>query len=278
MNNQENIRIPRVSIITASWNRSKFIERSIQSVFDQTFQDWELVFIDDGSTDGTKDIINKYIKKDLRVRYFGINHTGRISVVSNIGLQEARGEFIAILDDDDWWVDDKKLEKQIEFLDKNKEYIACGGCFVMVDKYGREITRIKKPEDDKSIRRVALFANPIANSTAVFRREIGTYDETLEQFADWDFWLRAGKKWELYNFPEYFLAYRVWDESSSFAHQRENAKAAIKIISRYRRDYPGFTKAVLLTRLYWFYSFLPAFVRKIFNKILSQTKKRIFSK
>jgi len=278
MNNLENIKIPKVSVVITSWNRSKFIGKSIQSVIDQTLEDWELIFIDDGSTDNTKEVVAEYIRKDSRIKYFQINHVGRISVVSNVALREAKGEFIAILDDDDWWIDEEKLEKQVKFLDEHRDYIACGGWFITVDAEGEEILKIKKPEDNESIRHIALFANPIANSTAMFRREVGIYDETLRQFADWDFWLKIGKKGKLYNFHEYFLAYRMWNEGSSFVHQKENARAAISIVSRYRFDYPGFLKALVLVRLYWFYSMLPLFVRRPINRFLSQIKKRIFSK
>jgi hypothetical protein len=99
----------------------------------------------------------------------------------------------------------------------------------------------------------------------------------MPQFADWDFWLRLGITEKLYNFPEYFLAYRMWQQGSSFLHQRENANAALAVVNRYRHQYPGFIKAIFLARLYWCYSYFPNFIRRGMNAKLSKLKKFIFS-
>lgn len=268
---------PRVSVIIAAWNRADFIGRAIQSVIGQTFTDWELIIVDDGSPDRTHEVVQEWAKKDNRVKYFRIAHTGRIATVSNVALGAARGEFVAIVDDDDWWTDKRKLEKQVAFLDAHPDYVACGGWFVVVNVEGKEIAKVEKPQSDAAIRRIALFANPIANSTVMFRRGIGFYDETLRQFADWDFWLKVGRKGKLCNLPEYFSAYRMWGGGSSFMFQRQNAKAALHIVRRYRKDYAGFFRAVVLAVLYQCYSYLPLFIRKTLNSLLSRLKKYLFS-
>lgn len=263
----------------ATWKRAHLINQAIESIRRQTLQDWELLVIDDGSPDSTAEVMGAWEKKDSRVRYLKFPRIGQIAGVSNAGLREARGEFVAILDDDDWWIDDRKLEKQVKFLREHPDYIACGGWFMAVDEYGKEKRRLKKPETDEAIRRVMLAANGIANSTSMFRRvEAGFYDETIAQFADWDFFLRLGHIGKLYNFPEYFLAYRMWREGSSFVNQRKNAQAAIVIVDRYRNDYPGYAKAMFLARTYLAYSYLPVWVRGGLNAFLSRMKKMLFSK
>ncbi len=270
---------PRVSIIMATWNRGHAIGRGIQSAREQTFTDWELVIIGDGPPSDTEAIIREWVKKDERIIYKRIEHVGRIAVVSNTGLAMARGEYVAILDDDDWWLDERKLEKQVAFMDSHPDCVACGGWYAVVDTEGTEIARVQKPEDDAAIRRVALAANPIANSSAFFRRSLGArYDESLKQFADWDFWLMLGKKGKLYNLPEYFLAYRMWHGGSSFMFQRENARAALRIVRRYRDDYPGYPKAIVLATAYLWYTFLPSWVRRTTNRSLSRLKKFLFSR
>lgn len=270
---------PTVTIVTAAWTRAQYIGIGIQSAIDQTFQDWELIIADDGSPDNTAQVVTEWQKKDKRIKYIRLEHVGRIAVVSNAALREAQGEFVAILDDDDYWIDKRKLEKQVAFMRSHPDYIACGGWFTTVDAEGKEIARLKKPESDEAIRSVMLLANGIANSTSFFRRkEAGLYDETMPQFADWDFFLRLGKSGKLYNFPEYFLAYRMWRKGSSFANQRANARAAVRIVKRYRNDYPGYGKAIFLARLYLAYSYLPMFVRQFLNSFLSRLKKAIFSK
>jgi len=269
---------PKVSILMATYNRPQFIGASIKSVIGQTFGDWELIISDDSENDATEKAVEFFAKKDKRVRYFHRPAKGTIANSSNFALAQAKGEYVAILDDDDAWADPDKLGKQSKFLDDHPDCGGCGGGIITMDERGVETGRILKPVTDHVIRQVALFANPVANSTGMFRRALGgLYDESLPQFADWDFWLRLGTKSKLYNFPEYFLNYRMWGGTASFANQRQNVDLAFVIVRRYRRDYPGFTKAMLLTSLYWCYARFPLFVRRTLNTSLSRAKKYLFS-
>ena len=102
----------KVSVITASYNCAKFIEESIKSVLNQTYDNLELIIIDDCSTDNTEEIVNEYIKKDSRIKFYRLNNNSGAAVARNKGLDEATGRFIAFLDSDDIW-DKQKLEKQI---------------------------------------------------------------------------------------------------------------------------------------------------------------------
>lgn len=272
---------PKVSILMAAWNRAKFLERSVRSVQSQTFHDWELIITDDGSTDETPEVAARFSKEDKRIIYIRLNHIGRIAKVSNAGVRRARGEYIAILDDDDWWATDGKLEKQVKFLDSHLEYVGCGGGLILVDEAGRETGRVLKPEHDEDIRKYALIANPMANATTLFRRvvaeKIGWYDETMLQFADWDFWLKMGLQGKLYNFPEYFMCYRMWGGGMSFARQKETAASARRIIFLCRKSYPNFSLALAYVMAYSAYVYLPLGIRRITHAWLSRLKKTIFS-
>lgn len=271
-------RKPKVSILMAVYNRPQYIGDSIESAIRQTFRDWELIISDDSENDATEKAVGPFVRRDKRVRYFHRPVKGTIANSSNFALARASGEYTAVLDDDDTWADPRKLEKQVTFLDEHPDYRGCGGGIIMVDERGAETGRLFKPETDEAIRRVALYANPIANSTGMFRRAAGErYDEAIPQFADWEFWLRLGTKGKLYNFPEYFLNYRMWHNASSFINQRENAQSALIIVNRYRHDYPGYAKAIVFTGLYWCYAHLPLFIRRALNSFLSKTKKRLFS-
>jgi glycosyltransferase involved in cell wall biosynthesis len=198
-------------------------------------------------------------------------------VVSNAALEAARGGYIAVLDDDDCWIDPEKLDKQVAFLDLHPEYVACAGGYTIVNGNGERTADIYKPESDEAMRKVALLANPIANSTAMFRGSLNErYDESLRGFADWDFWLKLGRKGRLYNFHELFLAYRMWSGGGSFVQQRVNASCAVTIVNRYKRDYPRYAQAILMASAYLTYSFLPVILRRELNSLLSSLKKRIF--
>ena len=262
----------------ATYNRSKFIGGAVKSVLDQSYEDWEIVVSDDSENTETELEFRKF-SNDPRVRYFHRTTRGTIANSSNFALSQSKGEYVAILDDDDWWIDPKKLEKQVAFLDTHPDYIGCGGGFIMVNQEGENMGRVLKPETDQAIRRVALYANPMANSTTMFRRvPAGPYDESVRQFADWDFWLKLGMLGKIYNFPEYFLAYRMWAGGASFSHQAENAKWGRAIVLRYRRQYPGFLKAITMANLYIAYARLPLGIRRWTNGFLSKLKKSIFSR
>lgn len=272
---------PKVSVLIATYNRAQFLSRAIKSVLGQTYKDWELIIADDGSTDETEKVVREFGKKKPRIVYLKAPHFGRIAKISNFGLKQARGKYVAILDDDDWWIDSRKLEKQVKFLDENKEYVGCGGGFIVVDESGREKLRTSKPEKNEDIKKNALVANPIANATTLFQLEtaekVGFYDETMLQFADWDFWLKIGLEGQLYNFQEYFTSYRMWEGGMSFNRQKENAASAIRIVKRYKKNYPQYPLAILISFSYFLYVNFPAPIKKFLNPALSRLKKIIFS-
>ena len=271
---------PLVSIILATRNRAHLIGRAIQSVLDQTFQDWELVVIDDASQDKTEGTIKAWQAKDQRIFYFKNDFQSGIAKSSNKGLNITKGKYIAIIDDDDYWATAEKLEKQVEFLEKNSDHAGVGGGLILVNKDKKETARVFKTETDEAIRKRALFANPMANSTTVFRKDvaekIGFYDESFNVAADWDFWLKLGKIGKLYNFKEYFTYYLIAEDNISFARQKENFKSGIRIIKKHRLNYPGFKYALALAYLQYSYAFLPMSFRQKANPILSGIKKAVF--
>jgi glycosyltransferase involved in cell wall biosynthesis len=269
---------PLVSIIMATFNRATVIHDAIESVLEQTLTNWELIIADDGSTDRTAEVVGAWVARDPRIRYLQLPHAGRIAIVSNSALREARGEYVAILDDDDAWIDPRKLEKQVAYLEQHPECVACAGGYRLVNEKLEKISDMYKPESDDEIRKVALRANPIVNSTAMFRRSVGEeYDPGLSGYADWDFWLKMGHRGGLYNFKELFVAYRIWNKNGSFVNQRSNAVSALKVVARHGRDYPGYSQAIWMVRGFFLYTFLPRFIRTSLNSHLTQLKKRAFA-
>ena len=118
----------QVSIITPTYNHEKFLADCIQSVIDQTYQDWEMIIVDDGSTDGTAKIAQYYVERDNRIRYFYQDNVGlnNLAITYNRALQESKGELIAILEGDDYWCPNK-LELQTEVFKTNGSVIFCWG-------------------------------------------------------------------------------------------------------------------------------------------------------
>jgi glycosyltransferase involved in cell wall biosynthesis len=264
-----------------TYNRPQLIGRAIASVCAQSFADWELIIVQDGSNPETAERLKEWLARDARIRYFPRGRVDCIAVASNYGLERARGEYVAILDDDDFWDDPEKLARQVEFLDRNPEYWACSGGYITVDADGREHGRFLKPETDGEIRARALIANPIANSAAVFRRVVdgapAMYDPQMIGFADWDFWLMLGRRGKLYNFPMYLARYALWQGSGSFQASKGNAISAVRIVRRYRGQYRGYPLAIVLALLNLAYAYMPKWFRRASYTSLSAAKKALVS-
>jgi glycosyltransferase involved in cell wall biosynthesis len=273
--------LPRVTVLMLTYNRPQFLGNAIESILAQDFQEWELLVVHDGANQQIPVLMREWQKRDPRILYFHRAIPGNIAHASNFGLSLARGEYIAILDDDDDWAEPDKLSKQIAFLDANPDHCCCGSGVIVIDSAGREQMRYLKPEHDEEIKRQALLANPLAHSSTVYRVEaahrVGGYDESLAGFQDWDLWLKLGKIGKLYNFPEYFLHYRVWQGSGSFHHSKGNTASAVRITRRHRHDYAGFMIAFPMALLYHAYAHMPAYVHKFSYSFLSQRKKSLFA-
>ena len=118
---------PKVSIILPTYNRAYIIEKGINSLLNQTYQDFEIIIVDDGSTDNTEEIIKKLQEKDKRIKYIKLKTNKGAATARNIGIKAARGEYIAFQDSDDEWMHEK-LEKQVKVLDtSSKEVVVYTG-------------------------------------------------------------------------------------------------------------------------------------------------------
>lgn len=272
---------PCISVIMLTFRRPQFIGRAIGSVYAQHCQDWELLVVQDGDDEPTAALLAEWSRRDPRVRHFRRETPGNIAEATNFALHRARGDYIAVLDDDDYWAAPDKLDRQVAFLKDHPDYAACGGGAIVVDLEGRERLRYLKPETDAQIRRRALYANPIVHSAALYRRQAalaaGGYDETLAGFQDWDFWLRLGRTAKLYNLPDYLVYYQLWEGGGSFFAQRANTESALRIVRRHRGTYPGFAPALTMTLLYYAFARLPLALRRPAYEPLSRLKKALFA-
>jgi len=272
-----------VSVILSTFNREKYVKKAINSVLNQTYKNIEIIIVDDCSSDGTLKIVSEYCNKDSRIIILKNEINFGIPKSWNKGITAAKGKYIARLDDDDFWTDPKKLEKQVEFLNNNRDYILTGGGAIWIDKNGKEIFRYLLPENDKDIKKYILSDNCFVHSTVVFRKrdweKIGGYNEKFGQDCDWALWLELGKSGKFYNFPEYFTYYLKWEENISNFNTRDardNMKNQIKLRYNYRNDYTGYLKSFFLGLTYYFFSFLP--FRNTLKPILIKFKKIIFGK
>jgi glycosyltransferase involved in cell wall biosynthesis len=264
-----------------TFNRADTIEMAIKSVLKQRYEDWELLIIDNESTDNTKEVIEKFSSKDNRVKYHYVKKSTipGISDYLNYGINIAAGEYIARLDDDDEWNDPDKLYKQIDYLNKNIDYVLVGGGAIMVDGNRRELYRFLKREKNSLIRNNALYANPFWHNTVMFRKkpalEIGGY-KNYRFVEDWDMWLRLGRLGKFYNFQEHFSLYTNAGQNLSVSNQRLAAKTILELIKKYRGEYPNYLKAFMLNYMQYLFSYLPVFIRKRVQNFLFYIKRNYF--
>ncbi|MGX4598600.1 glycosyltransferase family 2 protein [Faecalimicrobium sp. JNUCC 81] len=129
-----------VSIITPMYNSEKFIEKTIESVLNQTYENWEMLIVDDCSTDNSSDIAKSYAQNDSRIKYIKTKNNQGVSHARNIALKNAEGQFLAFLDSDDIW-DKDKLKKQISFMDKNN-YVITFTAYELIDENNDRLDKV----------------------------------------------------------------------------------------------------------------------------------------
>ena len=231
---------PTVSVIIPTYNRAHLVGRAIQSVLNQTYQDFELIIIDDSSTDNTEDIIKEFQKKDERIKYIRHDKNKGGSAARNTGIKVAKGEYIAFLDCDDEWLPEK-LEKQIKTM-KDLPFdvwggIYCGFYYVGSKKY-RAVKAFKKGILQKEILNQEVDIG--AGSTALLTRnaisKIGLFDESFERHQDLEYLIRFFHYYKLYNIEEPLV--KIYGHNRPIG--KDFVKVKIKYLSKFNKDIEKF--------------------------------------
>lgn len=182
-----------ISIIMAAYNSERTIAEAIDSVLKQTYTEWELLVIDDCSSDQTVDIVNEYITRDKRIRLFSNKDRGGVSKARYIGLQEARGEWVAVLDSDDKWLE-RKLELQMQMA-KTRDCVLVFTASRFMDNEGNASEWILNVPEEISYKKL-LKQNVISNSSVLVLRKV--YEENYvfgdDMHEDFALWLNILKK------------------------------------------------------------------------------------
>jgi glycosyltransferase involved in cell wall biosynthesis len=237
-----------VSVIMRSHNDGRFLDEAVASVLGQTYRHLELVIVNDGSTDSTRERAERWRATDPRVRVIH-NHTGRGGPASaNIGLRAAKGDYVANLDADNYWIDLRKLSTQVQWLEEHPEYVLVGGLTRTVDVNGRPLRLSRRAETDAEIRRRILRSNGIGNSVACYRREaalsVGGYpEEFLGLSEDFGLWLALGQLGKFYNPQRVWSAYRITGDNISDLKQAEQIRDQRYYVRKYWKRYPGYLGA-----------------------------------
>lgn len=239
--------MPKISVVIVTYNRASYIGDAIDSVIHQSFLDWELIIINDASTDNTKLILKNYIENDPRIKYFENSNNTGISTSRNKALEIARGKYMAILDSDDIWADEKKLQKQYDFLEKNQEFALVGGAVITINADGQEVGRYKNPITDSIIRKVILLRNPFINSSVMFSRDVAIKCGGYENYTvgeDYDLFLKMGQLGMLSNLSDFLVKYRKHDSGITWSRRVLAAQDHLSIIAKFKNLYPNYLPAL----------------------------------
>src|SRR5829696_5236824 len=195
---------PRVSVISTVYNGEPYADRAIPGILSQTYQDFEFIVVDDGSTDRTPEILQELARRDARVRVFTPGRLGAAAAY-NYGVAQARAEYIARQDFDDRSYPER-LRLQVALLDAKPEVGVVGGYYVLVDENRTERYVRMPPADHDHIVSAMARNIPIAHTLATFRRKVwdeaGGYPD-VPNLIDLRFWLKVGKLgWHFANVPE----------------------------------------------------------------------------
>ncbi|WP_343705099.1 glycosyltransferase family 2 protein [Flavobacterium sp.] len=204
-----------VSILTPTYNTEKFIRATIESVQNQTYKNWEMILVDDASTDQTVSVIEEFAQNDSRIKLFKLDKNSGNGFARNAALDKASGKYIAYLDSDDLWCSDK-LEKQIQFLKTNNLHFTFS-YYDSIDEEGNSLKRMVESPNPLTYKQL-FFCNYVGNLTAIYDVEyFGKIKlESSEKRQDWRIWLTILKQIKTAEaIPEPLAFYRIRKNSIS---------------------------------------------------------------
>lgn len=230
---------PLVSIVIPTYNRARDIDRALRSVLAQTYSHWEALIVDNHSSDNTDDVVKSF--SDSRIRLLKIHNDGVIAASRNLGIKHARGEYIAFLDSDDWWMP-QKLEESLRYLVQGAD-VVYHDLFLVTRSdqrifWRKERTRRLKPP---VFRDLLVNGNALNNSSVVVRKsifqKIGGMSEDIALVAmeDYDAWLRAAKFTEKFKRVPRTLGY-YWANGGNISSPERTIKFLDAFEERYAKD------------------------------------------
>lgn len=203
-----------VSVIITTFNRSNLLPRAVNSVLKQTYQNLEIIIVDDCSTDNTLQVIKNF--SDERIKYIKNNKNLGLAASRNIGIKASKGEYISFLDDDDELLPNKVAEQIELFKNANVDVVYCG----MIRKYNGKTVRLSISTFRGYILEHILVSSPSGIHSLLIKRrcleKIGLFDETFPAFEDWDLWIRLSEKCVFDLVNKFLVIYHFYGSQMSF--------------------------------------------------------------
>lgn len=262
----------RVSVIIPVYNSSAFLEDCLLSVVKQSYSPYEIIPVDDCSTDSSWNILDRFSKEFTYIKPIKLQANSGAGAARNAGLDIAEGDLVAFIDSDDSW-DEDKLKKQVSFMESNAKDFTYTD-FKIYDESG-QVNRVFESEDQASFKQT-LKENTIGTSTVVIKRDLigDTRFPSIKRRQDWAFWLLILRKETFaYRFSEALTNYRIHKNSLSKSHARLEQKLLMLI--KYRWKVYGIVSVPWFTRLSYIWHFVFEAYKLKFKKlyrIISKTQ------
>lgn len=205
-----------VSVIMPTYNCERFIEQSVQSVIAQTVTDWEIRIVDDGSTDGTYEVLKPYLDRYPAIHYTKLSGNSGPAAARTEAIRQATGKYVAFLDSDDVWFPEK-LERQIAFMEESGAVFSCTA-YGQMNEIGESLGVVCVPPEKTDYKKMLRLSNPIGNLTVMYNQEkLGKYEvPNIKKRNDFALWLRILRDTpECVGMPEVLGRYRIRENSVS---------------------------------------------------------------
>ena len=232
------ISIPKISVVMPAYNAAVYLDEAVTSILNQTFRYFEFIIVNDGSTDDTASILDKYEKSDSRIRVYHQENQGMIAAL-NRGCRLARGKYIARMDADDVSFP-ARLEKQLEYIERHPK-IGILGTWTCIVKDGMVAGNWCPSTSSKVLKWDLFFGVCVAHPSVLMRREVieclSFYRADALHGEDGDLWLRASSITEFGNVPEILLKYRVWHGSASQLLSQPRRETHVGLLASYIKEF-----------------------------------------
>ncbi|MBL8014072.1 MAG: glycosyltransferase [Candidatus Omnitrophica bacterium] len=230
---------PTISIVMSVYNGSEFLHAAIDSILNQSYQNFEFIIINDASTESTEDIVKSYT--DSRIVY--VRNSTNLGLTANLnkGLALARGEFVARQDDDDVSSPDR-LEKQLQFLVTHPDIMIVGSIVNLIDREGKVFSTWRMPTEDKEIKELLNKGSAFCHGAVLFRKvavdTVGGYREKAKYVEDYDLWLRLAERYQMANIeqPLYSLRRSISSISTKNLDKQIGNHLLVRALSKERRE------------------------------------------
>jgi len=238
-----------ISVIMTTKNGSPTIETAIKSIQSQTEKDFEIIVISDASTDDTEEKVKKMAEQDSRIKLISLSENVGPGKARTLAIEKSQGEFIAVLDDDDFWISSEKLGTQKNFLMENPDHVLVGSDHIrFVDEEGKLLYIFEPEKNNESIKRHLLLYNPFVTSSVLFRKDsylkAGGFSE-LRLAEEYELWLKMGVFGKFANLRNCEVQYTQRASGLTLSRRQKMNKIVLMLVKRHRDDYPLYTLALL---------------------------------